>query len=199
MWFYLAGANAPAFLVFLSLEINMQTSALVILQDYVPDSPKTHRPMFDNHPRDIVRVVVSKQVTPASGALSVDMSFVLEARPTRKNGRPEEITLPMQLSTGHEKIDNEDEFGKQLYAYTCGYFDFVLTWMRAYKSKLINAIYNGDDWATALAKATLRSVDDDELRSWSRDQQSAVLFVDRMIADTQLHMQKIGLEVSIGS
>lgn len=177
----------------------MQTSALVILQDYVPDSPKTHRPMFDNHPRDIVRVVVSKQVTPASGALSVDMSFVLEARPTRKNGRPEEITLPMLLRTGHEKIDNEDEFGKQLYAYTCGYFDFVLTWMRAYRSKLLSTLYKGDDWATALVKATLLSVDDEGLQSWSRDQESAVLFVDRMIADTQRHMQKIGLEVSIGS
>lgn len=178
----------------------MQTSILTIPDEYVPDSIKTHRPLFDNRPRDITKVVVRKESVQAEGP-STSMSFALWARPTRKNGRLEEITLPLQLRTGSEKIDIEDEFGKQLYAYAYGYFDLVLTWMRAYESKLINTPYKGDEWATALVKANLRSVEGlekEELSWWSREQHDAVIFVRRMIVDTQRHMQKIGLEVSVG-
>jgi len=171
----------------------MQTSVLVIPQEYVPNGIKTHAPLFDNRPREILRVVVRKEVALVSENLSVGMSFILEARSARKNGRHEEITLPLQLCTGDEKIDTEDEFGRQLHAYAINYFDFIVTWMRAYKSRLVAAV-----WSIALDKATLRSVDHDEILSWGKDQQSAVLFVNRMIADTQAHMQKIGLEVSVG-
>lgn len=175
----------------------MQTSVLVIPQGYVPDCIKTHTPVFDTRPREILKVVVCKETTPASEGLSVDMSFTLEAKPVRKNGRVEKLK-PASWMTGPDCLDTDDMFGRIKYAYAINYFDFVLTWMRAYKSRLISTLYKGDDWSSALVKATLRSVDDDELRSWSRDQQSAVLFVDRMIADTQAHMQEIGLEVSVG-
>lgn len=179
----------------------MQTSILTIPDEYVPDSIKTHKPLFDNRSRDITRVVVRKESVHVPEGLSTSMSFALWARPTRKNGRLEEITLPLQLRTGSEKIDTEDEFGKQLYAYAYGYFDLVLTWMRAYESKLINTPYKGDEWTTALVKACLRSVEGlekEELSRWNKEQLDAVTFVQRMIADTQRYMQKIGLEVSVG-
>lgn len=168
----------------------MQTSVLVIPQGYVPDCIKTHTPVFDTRPREILKVVVCKETTPASEGLSVDMSFTLEAKPVRKNGRAEKLK-PASWMTGPDCLDTDDMFGRIKYAYAINYFDFVLTWMRAYERRLVNT--------PRTAQPTLSTIPyDTDAATKDREMHDAVIFVRRFITDTQRHMKALGLEVSVG-
>jgi hypothetical protein len=191
-WFYLAGANAPAFLVSISLEIDMQTSILTIRNEprLGENVPRTFRPFEGGPPRDVEEVIIRKEFCFTNPSVvaeaGVELQFSVVLQSLRKNGRPE-VVRPYSRMHDPREIEKD----RLVFIHADYFYDFVLRWLLACEYRLANA--------SRTTQPTLCTIPyDTDIATKDRELHDAVIFVRRFITDTQRHMKALGLEVSIG-